>query len=56
MDDKGWTSADEAIIAAAKEKETILGDSGRILLCKSGTEHALRVTSEATIDAQCKNL
>ena len=54
VDDKDGTLADEAVKAAVTEQETILGDSGRVLLRKSGTEPVLRVMAEATTDAQCE--
>ena len=54
VDDKDGTLADAAVNAAVKQQEAMLGDSGRVLLRKSGTEPVLRVMAEATTDAQCE--
>ncbi len=45
--DKDETMANEAVQAAVKAAADKLGDSGRVLLRKSGTEPVLRVMSEA---------
>lgn len=55
VDDKDGTLADAAVNAAVKQQEAMLGDSGRVLLRKSGTEPVLRVMAEATTDAQCES-
>ena len=43
----------EAVIAAVKKAEESLGDEGRVLLRKSGTEPLLRVMVEATEQKLC---
>ena len=40
--------------AAVKKVEADLGDEGRVVLRKSGTEPLLRVMVEATSDALCE--
>ena len=45
--DKDETLADEAVVASVKAAESFLGESGRVLLRKSGTEPVLRVMAEA---------
>ena len=53
VDDKDGTLADGAVTAAVAAEEKRLGDSGRVLLRKSGTEPVLRVMAEAETDADC---
>lgn len=45
--DKDRVAGDEAVQAAVREVETELGDTGRVLLRKSGTEPLVRVMVEA---------
>ncbi|WP_314645964.1 phosphoglucosamine mutase [uncultured Microbacterium sp.] len=45
--DKDRVAEDEAVQAAVREVETELGDTGRVLLRKSGTEPLVRVMVEA---------
>ncbi|MBR4578337.1 MAG: phosphoglucosamine mutase [Oscillospiraceae bacterium] len=54
VDDKDGTLADPAVQAGVAEAEKMLGDSGRVLLRKSGTEPVLRVMSEALDQADCE--
>ena len=54
VDDKDGTLADPAVQAAVKKAEEELGDTGRVLLRKSGTEPVLRVMSEALDAAACE--
>jgi phosphoglucosamine mutase len=51
--DKDETMNCEAVIAAVKKEEESLGDEGRVLLRKSGTEPLLRVMVEATEQKLC---
>ena len=54
VDDKDGTLADPAVQNAVKQAEEELGDNGRVLLRKSGTEPVLRVMSEAGSDSECE--
>ena len=54
VDDKDATLQDPAVQAAVKKAEEELGDEGRVLLRKSGTEPLLRVMSEATRPELCE--
>ena len=54
VDDKDGTIADPAVQNAVKQAEKELGDNGRVLLRKSGTEPVLRVMSEAGSDSECE--
>ncbi|MBR6208807.1 MAG: phosphoglucosamine mutase [Oscillospiraceae bacterium] len=54
VDDKDGTLADPAVQAGVAEAEKMLGDSGRVLLRKSGTEPVLRVMSEALDQSDCE--
>ena len=54
VDDKNGTMNDPAVLRAVKECEDALGDSGRVLLRKSGTEPVLRVMSEAETFKDCE--
>ena len=47
VDDKDGTLADQKVMDAVNACTESLGDSGRVLLRKSGTEPVLRVMSEA---------
>lgn len=54
VDDKDKTVEDAAVVAAVEAATQELGDTGRVLLRKSGTEPVLRVMSEATTADACE--
>ncbi len=54
VDDKDATLEDPAVMLAVDAATAELGDNGRVLLRKSGTEPVLRVMSEAGSDAECE--
>ena len=54
VDDKDGTLADETVKAAVEKCTAALGDGGRVLLRKSGTEPVLRVMVEAATHALCE--
>jgi phosphoglucosamine mutase len=54
VDDKDATLNDAAVKAAVEKATAQLGDNGRVLLRKSGTEPVLRVMSEAGSDSECE--
>ena len=54
VDDKDATLADEHVKKAVDECTETLGDTGRVLLRKSGTEPVLRVMSEAKSYEDCE--
>lgn len=53
VDDKDATLADEAVKASVDECTAELGENGRVLLRKSGTEPLLRVMAEAGTETEC---
>lgn len=54
VDDKEATLNDPAVKAAVEKSTEELGNSGRVLLRKSGTEPVLRVMSEAETYKECE--
>ena len=54
VDDKDATLSDPAVVAAVQTVTERLGDEGRILLRKSGTEPVLRVMVEAGTHELCE--
>ena len=54
VDDKDGTLAEPAVQKAVEECTARLGDTGRVLLRKSGTEPVLRVMAEAGTEAECE--
>lgn len=54
VDDKDKTLADPAVVGAVEKSTKELGNDGRVLLRKSGTEPVLRVMSEASTYKDCE--
>ena len=54
VDDKDATMADALVRAAVDACTERLGENGRVLLRKSGTEPVLRVMAEAGTEAECE--
>ena len=54
VDDKDGTMADAAVQESVRKVESELGNTGRVLLRKSGTEPVLRVMAEAETDERCE--
>ena len=54
VDDKDETLAEQAVMDAVNSCTEELGDTGRVLLRKSGTEPVLRVMSEASTKEECE--
>ena len=54
VDDKDATLNDPAVRKAVEDCTARLGEGGRVLLRKSGTEPVLRVMAEAGSDAECE--
>ena len=54
VDDKDGTLAEQKVMDAVNHCTEQLGDTGRVLLRKSGTEPVLRVMSEATSIEECE--
>lgn len=55
VNDKDLVMQDEGVKETIRELEQKLGNNGRILLRKSGTEPVLRVMAEAATQADCEN-
>lgn len=56
VEDKNAVLSDEEVLAAKRAVEETLGDNGRILLRKSGTEPVVRVMVEAPEKDECVRL
>ena len=56
VDDKDATLSDEAVIMAEAAASLKLGENGRVLLRKSGTEPLLRVMAEAESPEECEKM
>ena len=56
VDDKDGTLVDETVKAAVEKCTAALGDGGRVLLRKSGTEPVLRVMAEAGTAELCEQM
>ncbi len=56
VDDKDGTMSDPEVRKAVDDCTAALGDNGRVLLRKSGTEPVLRVMSEAGSDEVCEEM
>ena len=54
VDDKDGTMADTQVMEAVSRCTERLGNSGRVLLRKSGTEPLLRVMAEAGTAEECE--
>ena len=54
VSDKDTVLSDVDVTAAVAETERELGDNGRVLLRKSGTEPVLRVMAEAPTESECE--
>ena len=54
VDSKDGTMADPLVLNTVTECSESLGETGRVLLRKSGTEPVLRVMSEATTKEECE--
>jgi phosphoglucosamine mutase len=54
--DKGRLESNDAVASAVRDAESELGDSGRVLLRKSGTEPVVRVMVEAVDEVQAQSL
>ena len=52
--DKSRVDSDEAVQAAVRKEEAALGDTGRVLLRKSGTEPVVRVMVEAETEERAE--
>lgn len=56
VDDKDAAVSDSDVLVAVKYAEDKLGDDGKVLLRKSGTEPVVRVTVEAKGEDLCRTL
>ena len=54
VDEKDGTLAEQKVMDAVNACTEALGDSGRVLLRKSGTEPVLRVMAEAGSTEECE--
>lgn len=54
--DKDKAASDEHILLAVERENELLGEDGRILLRKSGTENLVRIMVEAKKDEDCRRI